>query len=88
MPFAPCLSRARARVGPTTCEIAAKENVVSPKPSPLFWFTGSEAFTTPQPVTVDGRPRQLPRYLQQPEIIFQRLWHPPTPSEKPFNLAD
>lgn len=62
---------------------AAKENVVSPKPSPLFWFTTSELLTKPTP---DGK-RTLPLYLVQPEVIFKRLWADPV-QDKFLNLAD
>ena len=62
---------------------AAKENVVSPKPSPLFWFTTSELLTKP---TASGK-RTLPLYLVQPEVIFKRIWADPV-QDKFFNLAD
>jgi hypothetical protein len=62
---------------------AAKENVVSPKPSPLFWFTTSELLTKPTP---DGK-RTLPLYLVQPEVIFKRIWADPV-QDKFLNLAD
>ncbi len=62
---------------------AARHQVVSPKPSPLFWFTTSELFTKPTETT--GRP--LPLYLEQPEVLFKRIWANPT-EEKLFNLAD
>lgn len=56
---------------------AAKENVVSPKPCPLFWFTSSAALTG-----LDGQRR----YLNEPEIIFERMWHDPT-TDKAFDLS-
>ena len=52
---------------------AAKENLVSNSPSPLFWFTTSEVFTKP----VANGDRTLPLYLEQPEIIFKRIWASP-----------
>ncbi len=57
--------------------------MVSPKPSPLFWFTTSEAFTGPLPAS---GPRK-PRYLDEPELILKRIWHTPT-HDKPFSLLD
>lgn len=66
---------------------AAKENVVSPKPSPLFWFTTSELLTKPQTITTTGRPRQVPLYLLQPEAVFKRIWASPA-DDKLLNLAD
>jgi hypothetical protein len=62
---------------------AARHPIVSPKPSPLFWFTTSELFTKP---TAAGK-RTVPLYLQQPEVIFKRIWANPT-EERLFNLAD
>jgi hypothetical protein len=46
---------------------AAKEPIVSPRPSTLFWFTTSELLTKP---TAAGK-RTEPLYLQQPECYFQ-----------------
>jgi Replication-relaxation len=60
---------------------AAKENVVSPKPYSLFWFTSLDHLAKP---AAPGRP---PLYLEQPEEIFKRIWQSPA-EEKPFNLAD
>ena len=62
---------------------AAKENVVSPRPSPLFWFTTSELITKPTPY---GK-RTVPLYLLQPEVIFKRIWADPV-QDKFLNLAD
>ena len=47
--------------------------IVSPKPSPLFWVTSSEIFTKPQKAPV----RPVPRYLDQPGMIFKRIWASP-----------
>lgn len=62
---------------------AARHPIVSGRPSPLFWFTTSEVLTKP---TSAGK-RQLPLYLEQPEVIFKRIWANPV-EEKFFNLAD
>lgn len=62
---------------------AARHPVVSPKPSPLFWFTTSEwFFSRPEP----GQPAK-PLYLDQPELIFKRIWASPV-EDKLLNLAD
>ena len=66
-----------------TLREAARHPVVSPKPSPLFWFTTSELFTKPVPAAG----RSLPLYLEQPETVFTRIWANPS-EEKLFNLAD
>ena len=63
---------------------AAEENIVSPNPSPLFWFTSSEAFTDLVP---NGK-RPAPRYLLQPEVVFKRIWHTPVDDTTVHNLAE
>lgn len=62
---------------------AAKHPIVSPKPSPLFWFTTSELLTKPTPA---GK-RTVPLYLVKPEVIFQNIWASPV-ADKFLNLAD
>ena len=62
---------------------AARHPIVSPKPSPLFWFTTSELLTKPVP----AGSRTVPLYLQQPEAIFRRIWANPV-EDKFWNLAD
>ncbi len=62
---------------------AARHPLVSPKPSPLFWFTTSELLTKPVPA---GK-RTIPLYLEQPEAVFKRIWANPV-ENKLFNLAD
>jgi hypothetical protein len=66
---------------------AARENVVSPNPSPLFWYTTSTTFTERKTITTGNKQTQLPRYLLEPECIFQRIWQSPT-DDKLLNLAD
>lgn len=63
--------------------LAARHPIVSPKPSPLFWFTTSAVLT--KPFAHGGR--MVPRYLLQPEAIFERIWANPT-ENRFFNLAD
>jgi hypothetical protein len=60
---------------------AARHPIVSPKPSPLFWFTSL------QKITERPTPAATPLYLQEPEWIFKKLWEDPTPEEKFFHLA-
>jgi hypothetical protein len=62
---------------------AARRRVVSPKPSPLFWFTTSEILTKPE--VHDGR--QVPRYLMAPEAVFERIWANPV-EDKFLNLLE
>jgi hypothetical protein len=66
-----------------TLRLAAREPIVSGKPSALFWFTSSEALTGPLPAS---GPRK-PRYLDEPELVFRRIWHSPV-GDKPFSLLD
>lgn len=63
--------------------LAARHPIVSPKPSPLFWFTTSEVLTKLVPATG----RQIPLYLEQPEVIFRRIWAS-TVEDTFLNLAD
>ena len=62
---------------------SAKHPIVSPKPSPLFWFTTSELLTKPMP----AGERSEPLYLNQPETVFTRIWADPV-QDKFLNLAD
>ena len=63
---------------------AARHPIVSPKPSPLFWFTTSELLTKPMPGAGN---RTVPLYLEQPETILKRIWSNPVEG-KFLNLAD
>jgi hypothetical protein len=38
----------------------------------LFWFTVSPLFTDSVTETASGR--SLPRYLKEPEVVFDRIW--------------
>ena len=40
----------------------------------LFWFTISPLFTDPVPAGKTGNIRILPRYLEAPEAILDRIW--------------
>jgi len=40
----------------------------------LFWFTVSPLFTDPVPAGTSGTGRILPRYLEAPEAILDRIW--------------
>jgi hypothetical protein len=47
------------------------------KPSPLFWFTTSELFES----KVSGQKKELPFYLETPEVIFRSIWATPEQSD-------
>ena len=74
--------------------LAAQHPVVSgPKPSELFWFTASEFFTKPVQKQLSGtskRSRQVPYYLDNPDVIFQPLWFTPIDAagSQPRSLLD
>lgn len=73
---------------------AAQHAMVSgPKPSELFWFTASELFTKQVPKEIGRtvkRIRQVPYYLEHPDVIFRPLWFTPidTPGAQPRSLLD
>lgn len=77
-----------------TLRLAAAHPVVSgPKPSELFWFTASEFFTKPiqkQIGTTVNRTRQVPYYLDSPNVIFRPLWFTPIDAagSQPRSLLD
>jgi hypothetical protein len=45
------------------------------KPSPLFWFTTSRLFV--EEVRAGKGERAAPTYLQQPDIVFRKIWASP-----------
>ncbi len=59
---------------------AAAENIVSPNPSPLLWFTSLEKLTKP------AAPGQAPLYLQEPEWVFKKIWQSAA-SDTPLDLS-
>jgi hypothetical protein len=57
---------------------AAKQSSVSgPKPSALFWFTTSRFFVQETPAAEGPPARTLPTYLQEPDIVFRKIWASP-----------
>ena len=57
------------------------------KPSSLFWFTTSRLFTEQVEVREGNRTKLLPKFLLNPEIIFQRIWAPPA-QQQLYSLFD
>ena len=59
--------------------IAARHRIVSgSKPSPLFWFTTSDViFEKPVNVVIKSVKREVPLYLEKPEVIFGKIWATP-----------
>lgn len=64
--------------------IMARHPVVSQRPSPLFWFTTSELLFS-RPTTPGDAAKPL--YLDQPELVFKRIWASPT-DDRLLNVAD
>lgn len=66
---------------------AARHPMVSgERPSPLFWFTASSIFDERQVGPLAGeagegsRGRKIPRFLAEPDLIFQKVWATPLTS--------
>ena len=65
------------------CRRVSERSTIRPETSPLFWFTTSEVLAKPR---AHGG-WQVPRFLVEPEVIFERIWANPV-EDKFFNLAD
>lgn len=63
---------------------AAGHSIVSPKPSPLFWFLPSTTLTSP---TLNAKGKPVPAFLHNPKLILQRLWKTPV-SDTGLSLLD
>lgn len=49
--------------------------VAGAKPSPLFWFTTSDVvFEQKTTVKIKGKDKEIPIYLEKPELIFGKIW--------------
>jgi hypothetical protein len=69
--------------------IGARHPIVSGnKPSPLFWFTTSDVvFDRPIKAKIKGVEREIPRYLDTPELVFNKIWATPLHDEEPAFLS-
>lgn len=67
-----------------TLRLAARHPIVSGnKPSPLFWFTTSDLFfEQPVQVTVKNTQKEIPMFLEKPELVFGKIWATPADSEE------
>lgn len=65
-----------------TLRTTARHPIVSGnKPSPLFWFTPSDlAFEKLISVRIKGTEKQVPIFLEKPELVFAKIWA--TPAER------
>ena len=63
--------------------IGAKHPVVTgSRPSPLFWFTTSDVvFEQPIKVRIKGVEKEIPRYLEKPELVLSKIWATPLHDE-------
>jgi hypothetical protein len=52
--------------------------VAGKKPSPLFWFTTSDlVFEQKTTVRIKGVDKEIPLYLEKPELVFGKIWATP-----------
>ncbi len=63
--------------------LASRHPIVSGnKPSPLFWFTTSDVlFERPVTVKIKSADREVPLYLEKPELVFAKIWATPESQE-------
>lgn len=66
----------------------ARHPVVSgSKPSPLFWFTTSDVvFERPVNVKVKGVEKDIPAFLDHPEVVFGKIWASPLDDDERPNF--
>jgi hypothetical protein len=66
---------------------SARHPVVSGfKASPLFSFTTSEVFEAPIAVKIKGREKSIPKYLEEPELVFHKIWASPLDDDEQPNF--
>ena len=61
--------------------VVAHYTVSEHKPSPLFWFASNQAFIEPVAVRQGKQQhtRKLPRFLVEPQTLFEPIWKTPNP---------
>ena len=63
--------------------ISARHPIVSGKPSPLFWFTPSDlAFEKLIAVKIKSAEKQIPIFLEKPELVFGKIWATPVDNDE------
>jgi hypothetical protein len=67
-----------------TLRLHARHPVVSgDKPSPLFWFTTSDVvFERKTNMKMNGVEKEIPVFLEQPELVFGKIWATPSGSDE------
>lgn len=57
------------------------------KPSPLFWFTTSDVvFERKTNVRIKSAEKEIPVFLEKPELVFGRIWATPLGDEESPNF--
>ncbi len=64
--------------------LSARHAVVAGrKPSPLFWFTTSDLIFEQKTTTrIKGVEKEIPIYLEKPELVFKRIWATPADDDE------
>jgi hypothetical protein len=61
--------------------------VAGKKPSPLFWFTTSDAvFEQKTTVKIKGVEKEIPIYWEKPELVFAKIWATPLDDDERPNF--
>lgn len=61
--------------------VNAGDKLVSNNPSELFWFTTSTLFGQKPTTVVGGKEKEVPIYLDKPEVVFGKKWATPKHSD-------
>lgn len=66
---------------------ARHHSVAAKKPSPLFWFTTSDLVFEPKTtVKIKGAEKEIPIYLEKPELVFGKIWATPIDDDEQPNF--
>ncbi len=66
---------------------ARHPTVAGSKPSPLFWFTTSDLiFEQKTTVKIKGVEKEIPLYLEKPELVFAKIWATPLDDDEQPNF--
>ena len=61
--------------------------VAGKKPSPLFWFTTSDVvFEQKTTVKIKGAEKEIPLYLEKPDLVFGKIWATPLDDDERPNF--
>lgn len=66
----------------------SRHSVVSgSKSSPLFWFTTSDlVFEQKTTVRIKGKEKEIPLFLEKPEVVFEKIWATPLDDDERPNF--